>query len=153
MKSRSKKIKCSEINEYKPRRVAVQKSEVQIENRHSQINAQEFGVRLHDMQKHFELNRMLHKMRELYFFPAMRRYVPIHIRSCMNYISTKALTGKQKVNYIQLPQDDDLSKWSTRFTLDRKLTQKEEHVRYQLPEELQEARANILEEQVQGEVL
>lgn len=52
-------------------------------------------VRYHDLQGHFGLDRTLHRIKEFYYFPGIRKYVRQHIRSCLQCMATKSTTGHQ----------------------------------------------------------
>ncbi|XP_015118991.1 uncharacterized protein LOC107042459 [Diachasma alloeum] len=53
------------------------------------------AIRFHNLQGHFELDRILAKLNNYYYFPGMKKYLRQHIGACLHCILTKSTTGKQ----------------------------------------------------------
>ena len=54
------------------------------------------AVRFHDLMGHFSIDRTIAKLRELYWFPSMKRYIKQHISMCFECLVNKTPSGKQQ---------------------------------------------------------
>lgn len=52
-------------------------------------------VKFHDMQGHFSVDRTVARIKELYWFPQMKRYVKQHIQGCFECLLAKVPGGKK----------------------------------------------------------
>lgn len=52
-------------------------------------------VKFHDMQGHFSTDRTVAKIKELYWFPGMKRYVRQHVQRCFECLIAKVPGGKK----------------------------------------------------------
>ncbi|KFM72496.1 Retrovirus-related Pol polyprotein from transposon 17.6, partial [Stegodyphus mimosarum] len=55
-------------------------------------------VKFHDLMGHFAVDRTVTKIKELYWFPAMKRYVRRHISMCFECFINKVPSGKRQGN-------------------------------------------------------
>lgn len=54
------------------------------------------AVKFHDLMAHFSLDRTVNKIKELYWFPYMKRYLRKHISMCFECLVNKIPGGKQQ---------------------------------------------------------
>ncbi|UYV75139.1 hypothetical protein LAZ67_12002608 [Cordylochernes scorpioides] len=53
-------------------------------------------VKFHDLMGHFATDRTVNKIKELYWFPSMKRYVRRHVAMCLECLFNKVPGGKQQ---------------------------------------------------------
>ncbi|UYV81732.1 hypothetical protein LAZ67_20002148, partial [Cordylochernes scorpioides] len=53
-------------------------------------------VKFHDLMGHFATDRTVNKIKELYWFPSMKRYVRRHVAMCLECLFNKVPSGKQQ---------------------------------------------------------
>ncbi|UYV65505.1 hypothetical protein LAZ67_3004542, partial [Cordylochernes scorpioides] len=53
-------------------------------------------VKFHDLMGHFAVDRTVNKIKELYWFPSMKRYVRRHVARCVECLFNKVPGGKQQ---------------------------------------------------------
>lgn len=53
-------------------------------------------VKFHDLMGHFAVDRTVAKIKELYWFPSMKRYVRRHISMCFECLVNKTAGGKHQ---------------------------------------------------------
>lgn len=63
------------------------------------------AIRYHDLYNHFGVDKTLSRISEHYYFSYMRRYLKVHIRSCIECIISKGKSGRQEGELHPIPPE------------------------------------------------